>query len=71
MPYTPRQMALLAEWTAIMAAKIKETKQRRDRAADYDDYIPASNELMMLKWRLGGHVGFSEWAECHSDCEVA
>lgn len=67
-PKTAAEIALLIEWKAMMNAQIKAVKQRMDRAANYDDYIPASNELFMLKWRLVHHNGFAEWA---SEREVA
>ena len=67
MIYTPRQLALLAEWKAVMTAQIKAAKQRMDSAANYDAYIPASNEKYMLQFRLGGHIGFLEWAAAHSE----
>lgn len=61
-PKTAAEMALLIEWKSLMAAQIKACKQRMDRAANYDDYIPASNEHFMLKWKLVHHNGFAEWA---------
>lgn len=62
MTYTAEQSKLLPAWKAVMTAEIKACKVRMDRAANYDDYIPASNEKCMLEWKLVHHNGFLDWA---------